>query len=92
MPRMQSRQLKASLQRPKPLLKRLWEESQTKFLAYSQAASAGVLYGASQLHDALTSSTIGNALTEINLPRWFPWFILGLATLTYLAHGHGEDA
>jgi hypothetical protein len=46
----------------------------------------------SQLHSAVTSPTISDALDKLTLPAWFPWVLLGLAGLTYVAHGHGDDA
>lgn len=75
-----------------PLYKRIWQESQTKALAYSQAISGGILFSASQVHDAVTNPTVKDALDGLTLPSWFPWVLLGLAALTYIAHGHGEDA
>lgn len=89
MPRMKQRQL---LLKSKPLYKRLWEESQTKLLAYTQAATGSVLFVAAELNNAVTSPVISNPLGQLHLPHWFPWFLLGLGVLTYVAHGWGEDA
>lgn len=75
-----------------PWYKRLWDDSQTKFLAYSQAVGGTVLMSASELHSAVTNPDISNVLDKLTLPTWFPLVLLVLAGLTYVAHGHGDAA
>lgn len=72
----------------KSLLFKLWNESQTVALSTVQAVSAGVLF----LSGLLNDSTVNSALHELNLPVWFPFFLIGLAAVTYVAHGHADDA
>ena len=91
MPVTPSRRSKQMLPPSKPLYKRLWEESQTKFLAYTQAATGTVLFGAATLNDAVTSPVINGPMSQLHLPHWFPWFLLALGILTYLAHGRSQD-
>jgi hypothetical protein len=88
-----SRISKPSSLQPQPkLLKRLWLESQTKLLASAQAVSGLVLYTAAEAHTFVTSPEVSNALGQLTLPKWFPVTLLVLAALTYIAHGHKEDA
>ena len=82
---------KISKPKSQPLLQRLWLNSETKLLAYSQAVSGIVLYGATSLHSAISDSSIKDALGQLALPKWFPIVLLILASLTYVAHGHKED-
>jgi hypothetical protein len=92
MPRMPQTKPSQSLPKSKPLYRRLWEDSQTKFLAYSQAVTGSLLFVAAELNDAVTSPLINGPMGQIHLPSWFPWFLLGLGALTYLAHGRGNNA
>jgi hypothetical protein len=92
MPRMSRTKPKQSLPTSKPLYRRLWEDSQTKILAYSQAITGSVLFAASSLNDAVTSPVINGPMSQLHLPHWFPWFLLGLGALTYLAHGRSQNA
>lgn len=73
-----------------PLLQRIWRNSQTKLLAYGQAVSGAVLLTASQTNSLIHDSFVQDALGKMTLPAWFPWTLLGLAALTYVAHGHND--
>jgi len=86
MPRTQSRLQKTSLQQPKPLLKKIWENSQTIGLAYTQMGLAAVV----ELNNAINSPVISEPLNQLHLPSWFPYFLLLLGGLTYLAHGRKD--
>jgi len=76
-------------QHPKPsLLLRLWRESQTKALAYTQVSLGGIMYF---LHTFVNDSHVQSAFEKMNVS---PGTWLALATLgviTYCAHGHGDD-
>lgn len=83
---MPSQQQKTSSLKSKPLYKRIWEESQTIGLAYTQMGIAAVV----ALNDAINSPLISGPLNQLHLPSWFPYFLLLLGGLTYLAHGRNN--
>ena len=70
--------------------KDVWQKSQTVYLSVFQVGSAGVLFGASELHDILSNSEVKDVLGQLTLPHWFPAFLLALSILTYIAHGHKD--
>lgn len=73
------------------LLKRLWQESQTRFLAKAQAISAAGLLTISQMNGLFNDPTVKEYLADLQTPLWFPIFLLVIAGITYLAHGHEDD-
>lgn len=77
---------------PQPLLKRLWLQSQTKFLAVTQALSGGVLFTLSQLNGWFNNDTMKGYLSELDLPKSITIGLVALGIITYFAHGHGDDA
>lgn len=75
-----------------PLYKKLWDASQTKFLAYSQAATGGVLFTLNQLNGWLNNDTMKGYLSELDLPKSITLGLVVLGIVTYLAHGHEDNA
>ncbi len=75
----------------KSAVKQLWLQSQTRFLAKAQAISATGLLIIPQLNGMFNDSTVQSYLGKVEMPLWFPIFLLILAAITYLAHGHKDD-
>ncbi len=75
----------------KSALKQIWLQSQTVFLAKVQAVSAAGLLTVSQISGMFNDPTVKEYLGELKMPVWFPIFLLVLAGVTYLAHGHKDD-
>ena len=71
--------------------KQLWRQSQTRLLAKTQAVSAAGLLTISQISGMFNDPTVKEYLGELKMPVWFPIFLLVLAGITYLAHGHKDD-
>lgn len=82
--------IRSTMSKQPSLLSKLWQDSQTKALAYGQAIAGTVLFSASQLNGLFTDSTFSSALNALSLPHWFPFVLVGLALLTYLAHGRKD--
>ena len=75
----------------KSTLKQIWLQSQTVFLAKVQAVSAAGLLTISQISGMFHDPMVKEYLGELKMPMWFPIFLLVLAGITYLAHGHKDD-
>jgi len=75
----------------KSAFKRLWLQSQTRLLAQAQAISAAGLLIIPQLNGMFNDPAVQSYLGKIEMPLWFPIFLLILAGVTYLAHGHKDD-
>lgn len=75
-----------------PLFKRLWVASQTRALAYSQALTGGILFSLDQLNVWLNNDTMKSYISELDLPKSITLGLVLLGIVTYLAHGHGDDA
>ena len=75
----------------KSAFKRLWRQSQTRLLAQAQAISATGLLIIPQLDGMFKDPTVQSYLGKVEMPLWFPIFLLILAGITYLAHGHKDD-
>jgi len=73
------------------VLKQLWQQSQTRFLAKAQATLSIGLIVISQLNGMFNNATVQAYLGKVEMPLWFPIFLLVLAGITYLAHGHKDD-
>jgi hypothetical protein len=73
----------------RPLLARLWGESQTKLWAYTQMLMGPFVYG---LHELVTNPDIKEALTPFHIDPgvWLILTVLGI--VTFCAHGHNQDA
>lgn len=74
------------------LPQRLWRNSQTKLLAYTQAAGATVLASVDVVHELVTSTDVRAALEPLHMPVWVPLSLAIVGVFTYLAHGHNSDA
>ncbi len=75
----------------KSTFKQLWLKSQTVYLAKAQAFSATGLIVISQMSGMFNDPTVQTYLGKLEMPLWFPIFLLVLAGVTYLAHGHKDD-
>ena len=75
----------------KSAFKQLWLRSQTRLLAKAQAVSAAGLLIIPQLNGMFNDPTVQGYLGKLVMPVWFPIFLLILASVTYLAHGHKDD-
>lgn len=51
-----------------------------------------MLAGADSLNHITHTQEFKDLLSTVTAPWWVPTGIAGIALLTYLAHGHGEDA
>lgn len=76
--------------RRQSLLKKLWLGSQTKALAYTQAASGTILFGLDKLNGMFNNETVKGYLSELSLPKEVTIGLVILGIVTYLAHGHGD--
>lgn len=80
------------MSRPHPsLLKRIWQNSQTKSLAWTQGLSAAFLATVGEVNSFVTNPTFKDYLDKISMPPWFMFVLLGLAVITYVAHGHKDN-
>jgi hypothetical protein len=75
-----------------PWYKRIWDESQTKLLAAGQVISGGVLFTLNHINDWFNNDTVKGYLTELSLPKTVTIGLVAIGIITYIAHGHGDDA
>lgn len=75
---------------PPQRLKRLWCNSQTKALSYTQLAGSGILASVSELNKAVTDPSIKEYLDRLDLPVSIIIALAVLGIVTYLAHGHTD--
>lgn len=75
-----------------PLRLRLWRQSQTLLWAKLQLVLAGAWEGILQMGGALNDPTVKEYLDMIDVPKSVIIAIAFFGLITYLVHGHSEDA
>lgn len=87
-----SRPSKPKLQPPRhQLLQRLWRNSQTKLLAYSQGLGAAFLAILSNASTFFNDPHFKEVLSNFEAPKWIYIALAVLALLTWLAHGRADN-
>ena len=81
-----------SQSQPLPWYRRLWLQSQTKLLAYTQGSTAILLGSVDLVHELVTNADVRASLEPIHAPAWLPLLLASIGVLTYMAHGHKDDA
>lgn len=75
-----------------PLYKRLWCNSQTKLWSYIQLGGSGILASLGQINKAVSDPNIKEYLDKVDLPTSLVVAMAAIGVVSFLAHGHGEDA
>lgn len=77
---------------PSSLLKSLWKKSQTKVWAFVQAVSGAGLLTVGEIGKFVTDPTTKDYLSQLDLPKSLTIGLVIFGLVTYLVHGHTDDA
>lgn len=89
---MKSKNSKTSSRLPQSRLQLLWQRSQTKLWAYIQGTSAALLAAIPGVNTFVNSSEFNKVLSTLTVPWYVYTGIAVFGVITYIVHGHGEDA
>lgn len=69
-----------------------WNRSQTKLWAIFQIVSGGILASLDQINKWVSDPTFKSYLDQFDLPKSLIIGIAAFGLITYIVHGHGDDA